>query len=108
MPRRRRQRAPTLLAILSHLVALLAAHRPASAQLAKVETPDVRLVYVPDESFVVPHAARTFLNSLAFQKRLFDFTPTERITVLLTDFEDGGGAGASRCRATTSRSASRR
>ena len=38
----------------------------------------------------MPHAARTFLNSLAFQKRLFDFTPTERITVLLTDFEDGG------------------
>ena len=68
--------------------------RPASAQLAKVETRDVCLVYVPDEAFVVPHAARTFLNSLAFQKRLFDFTPTERITVLLTDFEDGGGASA--------------
>jgi hypothetical protein len=68
---------------------------PAWAQLAKVETPEVRLVYVPDEAFVVPHAARTFLNSLAFQKRLFDFTPTERITVLLTDFEDGGGATAS-------------
>jgi hypothetical protein len=66
----------------------------AGAQLAKVETPEVRLVYVPDEGFVVPHAARTFLNSLAFQKRLFDFTPTERITVLLTDFEDGGGASA--------------
>jgi hypothetical protein len=74
---------------------LLATARPADAQLAKVETPEVRLVYVPDEAFVVPHAARTFLNSLAFQKRLFDFTPTERITVLLTDFEDGGGASAS-------------
>jgi hypothetical protein len=73
---------------------VLASGRPALAQLAKVETPEVRLVYVPDEGFVVPHAARTFLNSLAFQKRLFDFTPTERITVLLTDFEDGGGATA--------------
>ena len=73
---------------------LLASARPACAQLAKVETPEVCLVYVPDEAFVVPHAARTFLNSLAFQKRLFDFTPTERITVLLTDFEDGGGASA--------------
>ena len=92
--RRRVQHGPTLIAIL-FIPLLLAAHRPASAQLAKVETPDVCLVYVPDESFVVPHAARTFLNSLAFQKRLFDFTPTERITVLLTDFEDGGGATAS-------------
>ena len=73
---------------------LLSSARPACAQLAKVETPEVCLVYVPDEAFVVPHAARTFLNSLAFQKRLFDFTPTERITVLLTDFEDGGGASA--------------
>src|SRR5918993_2041674 len=83
-----------LAALLLIVAVLLALPRPADAQLAKVETPELRLVYVPDEGFVVPHAARTFLNSLAFQKRLFDFTPTERITVLLTDFEDGGGASA--------------
>jgi len=72
-------------------VALAAA--PAFAQLAVTETENLRLVYVDGtQSYLVPHAARTFLNSLAFQKKLFDFTPSEKITVLLVDFEDGGGA----------------
>ena len=86
--------APVFVTLLAALPLLLTAARPAYGQLAKVETPEARLVYVPDEAFLIPHAARTFLNSLAFQKRLFDFTPTERITVLLTDFADAGGASA--------------
>ena len=86
--------ARTLITLLSIAPLLLAAARPACAQLAKVETREVRLVYVPDEAFVVPHAARTFLNSLAFQKRLFDFTPTERITVLLRTSRTAANAGA--------------
>jgi hypothetical protein len=76
-------------------LALLAATTPARAQLRAVETPDVRLVYFdPTESFLVPHAARTFLNSLEFQKRLFDFRPAGPITVLMADFSDSGNAGA--------------
>jgi hypothetical protein len=68
---------------------------PVQAQLRVIETPDLRLVYFdPAETFLVPHAARTFLNSLRFQRRLFDFTSTERITVLLLDFQDGGNASA--------------
>ena len=47
------------------------------------------------ESYLVPHAARTFLNSLEFQRRLFDFEPSDEITVLLADFSDSGNAGAS-------------
>jgi hypothetical protein len=70
--------------------------RPAHAQLREVETPEMRLVYFdPTESFLVPHAARTFLNSLAFQRRLFKFDPVDRITLLLVDFQDAGNAGAS-------------
>jgi hypothetical protein len=39
--------------------------------------PDVRLVFFdPAGSFLVPHAARTFLSSLRFQKWLFDFRPS--------------------------------
>jgi hypothetical protein len=64
------------------------------AQLRVVETPGLRLVYLENESFLVPHAVRTFLNSLAFQRRLFTFEPSERVTVLLTDFSDTGNAGA--------------
>src|SRR5687767_1599920 len=84
-------------AVLSCAVAvgLLAAAPPARAQLRSIETPDVRLVYFdPAESFLVPHAARTFLNSLQFQKRLFDFRPKGPITLLLADFSDSGNAGA--------------
>ena len=67
----------------------------ASAQLATFETPGLRLVYIdPTETFLVPHAARTFLNSLAFQRRLFEFEPSDDITLLLTDFSDTGNAGA--------------
>src|SRR5687767_15904165 len=70
--------------------------KAASAQLATFETAGLRLVYIdPTETFLVPHAARTFLNSLAFQKRLFDFEPSDKITLLLADFSGSGNAGAS-------------
>jgi hypothetical protein len=65
------------------------------AQLRAVETPELRLVYVdPGESFLVPHAVRTFLNSYAFQRRLFTLDDPQRVTVLLVDFQDAGNAGA--------------
>ena len=77
------------------LLCLVLMERPALGQLATMEAEDVRLVYVNGtESYLVPHAARTFLNSLAFQKKLFDFTPSEDITVLLLDLEDAGNASA--------------
>ncbi len=74
---------------------VLAGSVPLQAQLRKVETPEVRLIYIdPTETFLVPHAARTFLNSLAFQRRLFHFDPNGRINLLLLDFQDGGNASA--------------
>ena len=82
------------------LIASLVA-APASAQLALTEAENVRLVYVDStESYLVPYAARTFLNSLAFQKKLFGFTPSEDITVLLVDFQDFGDASATAVPAT--------
>src|SRR5512132_4318937 len=68
---------------------------PARAQLATLEAANIRLVYFdPGETYIVPHAVRTFLNSLEFQERLFKFQPDQKITVLLADFEDSGNAGA--------------
>src|SRR5687768_6733972 len=68
---------------------------PAAAQLKELETKDLRLVYVDvTEAYLAPHVARTFHNSLDFQRRIFGWTPTERVTVLLTDFSDSGNAGA--------------
>ena len=70
--------------------------RTSPAQLAVVDVPSLRLVYLdPSETFLVPHAARTFLNSLAFQRKLFDFHPKDPVTLLLTDISDSGNAGAS-------------
>ena len=76
---------------------ILAASIPLRAQLRAIETPELRLVYFdPNETFLVPHAVRTFLNSLAFQRRLFGFDLNgRRVTVLLADFQDAGNAGAS-------------
>jgi hypothetical protein len=66
---------------------------PAHAQLALTEAQQMRLVYIDGtQTYLVPHAARTFLNALAAQKRLFDYTPSEDVTVLLVDFQDSGNA----------------
>lgn len=77
-------------------LAMLSFPSPASAQLSVVGAAGMRLVYLdPSETFLVPHAARTFLNSLAFQRRLFDFHPKDPVLLLLTDISDTGNAGAS-------------
>ena len=65
-----------------------------SAQLTSLETDHLRLVYFKGtESYLTPHAVRTFENSLGFQRRLFGYDPAEKVTVLLTDFSDAGNAG---------------
>jgi hypothetical protein len=84
-----------LIVVLAVIVAPLVWQDRLSAQLVQVETEGMRLVYVEGgQSYLVPHAARTFLNSLDFQKRLFAYEPTEDITVLLLDFQDSGNASA--------------
>ena len=80
------------------LVSALALCAPAArahAQLATVETTDLRLVYFDgSETYLVPHTARAFLNALNFERDLFRFRPADRITVLLADFSDAGNAAA--------------
>ena len=77
------------------LLMLLVGAREAAAQLVAAETTDASVVYVaPTQSFIAPYAQRTVENSLAFHRKLFDYTPTERMTVLLTDFSDAGNASA--------------
>jgi hypothetical protein len=77
------------------LLALSLVPGPAEAQLAKVETDDVRIVYVDSSlSFLAPYATQTILNSLAFHKKLFQLTPSEKPTVLILDFQDYGNAWA--------------
>jgi hypothetical protein len=55
-----------------------------------LETEDLRLIYIdPFYTHLVPHAARSFHNSLDFQKRIFNWVPwDDQVTVLLKDFSD--------------------
>ncbi|MGB6848422.1 MAG: hypothetical protein WBG05_09490, partial [Thermoanaerobaculia bacterium] len=88
-------RSPPTSPRLAWSVLLLALCRAASAQLTSVETDDLRLLYFePHQSFLAPHVARCFYNSLGFHRQLFDYEPWEEITVLLSDFSDSGNAAA--------------
>jgi len=63
--------------------------------LDELETRDLRLLYLaPFQSYLAPHVARSFENSLAFQERLYGWTPYDKSTVLLADLSDYGNAGA--------------
>ncbi len=64
------------------------------AQFATVETHDLRLIYDPGSlSFLAPYASRCFENSMRFHERLFHYTPSERVNVILDDISDFGNAG---------------
>jgi len=66
-----------------------------AAQFQTLETRDLRLVYTsPLQSYLVPQVARSFENSLAFYERLFDYTPSGKINVLMHDLWHYGNAGA--------------
>ena len=89
------EKVPATFRVIFATLVLLGFPQLTFAQLAVLETAGLRLVYLdPSEKFLVPHAARTFLNSLEFQRRILNFEPRDPVTVLLTDFADAGNAGA--------------
>ena len=60
----------------------------------KQETDDLRLLYFNPSSYLVPHVTLSYQNSLNFQKYIFDWTPSEKTTLMLQDFSDYGNAAA--------------
>jgi hypothetical protein len=71
------------------------AHDAAEIDLSKLRTDDLELLYFdPAQTYLTPYVARTFEHSLAFQRKVFGWTPWERTTVLLKDFSDYGNAAA--------------
>jgi hypothetical protein len=81
--------------VASVLPVVLLSASTALAQLSTVETPEVRIVYFDGtETYLVPHVARAFLNALKFERTLFGYDPTDRVTLLLADFSDAGNAAA--------------
>ena len=66
-----------------------------NSQICKLGTKNLNLIYLGKQhEYVVPHLARCFENSLAFHCRLFNYTPSEKVTVFLRDFSDYFNAGA--------------
>lgn len=64
-------------------------------QFDMIETDEMSLVtYNYGHKYILNHAGRCFHNALQFQKALFDYTPTEKISLLIQDFGDYGNAGA--------------
>jgi hypothetical protein len=76
------------------LIATVAAADGSPVNISGIETKDLSLLYYDDLSFLEPHAVRTFTNSLAWQRRMFDWVPSERQTIWLRDFSDYGMAYA--------------
>ena len=57
--------------------------------LQQLQTDNLQLIWFhPAEDYLAPHAARSFENSLAFQKSLWGWKPDGKVTVLLKDFID--------------------
>ena len=65
-----------------------------SLGISYVETRDGTIIYFDPIAYLVPHAARTFANSLAWQRRTFGWVPSEPTTILLKDLSDYSTASA--------------
>lgn len=86
-----------ILRLVGILAACLSSHGAMadSFQMDKLETEDLRLLYFdPPQTYLTPHVGRSFHNSMAFQKEIFDWTPWDKTTLLLKDFTDYGNAAA--------------
>jgi hypothetical protein len=63
--------------------------------LSTLETKNFSLLYFdPVQTYLTPYLGRAVENSLAWHKKMFDWQPWDRTTVLLKDFGDYGNAAA--------------
>lgn len=59
------------------------------------ETEHLRVIYYdPAHEYLVPYLIRCFENALKFDQKLFHYTPSQKITILLKDFSDYGNGAA--------------
>jgi PAS domain-containing protein len=86
---------PRIWCLLLTLVAAVAAADESPVEISGVQTKDLNLYYYDYLKFLEPHAIRTFTNSLAWQRRMLGWVPSESTTILLQDFADYGNASAS-------------
>ncbi len=81
------------IAVILVLVVPLSAH--SQLKFKQIETDHMRLIYYDEEhEYVIPHLVRCFENSITFHIEMFDWEPSEKVTVILRDLNDHGYAGA--------------
>ncbi|MFW5701433.1 MAG: hypothetical protein ACOCX7_00640, partial [Bacteroidota bacterium] len=75
------------------IIALMAT--TASAQLYKIETNEINLIYGGKGlSYLSPYSVKCFTNAWQFHKEIWDYQPDEQVVIFLNDFTDGGNGGA--------------
>ena len=63
-------------------------------QFKRLETDTLRLIYFPAVSFLTAHTISSFVSAFHLHQELFDYQPSEKITILLHDFGDYSNAAA--------------
>ena len=82
--------------ILSGVLPLFLFLQPVNAQFKSIQTEDFNLIYYDfGHEYLLNHTLRSYTNALNFHRALFDYTPSEQVTVIMQDFGDFGNAGAS-------------
>lgn len=77
-------------------VALLASLPVGAQELLSRRTQYLNLVYYDKaHEYLSYHLARAYENSLAFHRKLFDYTPSQPVLILMQDFGDYGHGGTS-------------
>ncbi len=77
------------------LVATICLFSESYSQFTSLESQNLRLLYYdPSDAYIIPHLRRCFENSLSFHRRTFHYIPSQKVTILLQDFDDYGYAGA--------------
>ena len=80
---------------LSAVLALALWTSPLVGQFSILETENIKLLtYTKQHEYLAEHAARCFENAIRFHRRIFNYTPSEKVTVLLQDFGDFASGGA--------------
>jgi hypothetical protein len=77
------------------VVTLVLSSAELHAQLYERETNNLRLVYYSKaHEYLVPHIIGCFENAFQFERKLFAYTPTEKVNVLVQDFGDYASGAA--------------
>jgi hypothetical protein len=85
-----------MIKLFSLLVFIAISFQTGFGQFSVIETPSQRLIsYGEASSYMVKYVGSCVENALGYQMKLYNYIPSEKITVVMHDLNDYGNAGAS-------------